>query len=245
MKSFRCILVAATLASGSVFAQSAAPAGASGFALAGHAARAPAHAAAVRALRAFAEQVDHGPALARGTARAMSRLARGGQAAPPGFPLAVRDVAALKQATIGWGFAVNDVRPANLLDGANLEAGAQPIGQWRYAIMVHGKPVGLVTMAETDDGWQAVSFGGAGLSADIDGLVQRYGGQPGLRMRYVRVPQASADFIEIKHDAAPARYVPLQAARASLHLEVSSRPVGAELVPGLREAVRQNMAITH
>lgn len=245
MKPLPYILLAAVLASGPAFAQPGMQAHADSFALAGQTATAPAHAAAVKALKAFARQTAAPSSMSHHLATPATRLSHGKTAPPAGFPLAIDSMASLKQARIGWGFAVNDVKPSKLLDGDSLEKAAQPIGQWRFAIMVHGEPVGLVTMARTEAGWQAVSFGGAGLSRDINNLVERYGKQPGTQLRYVRVPQATADFIELTRNATQPQYVPLQAARSSLHLDTAARRVGADLIPDLREAVKRNMAVTH
>lgn len=238
MKHLRYILLATALGSAAAFAQPGASAP-PGFAMPGMQAAGPAQAAAVRALRDFAAGLRQGEPL------------------PPGFPLAVNDGAQLARATIGWGFAVNDVEPADLKAGHGLAASAQPIGQWRYAIMLHGSPVGLLTLEHTAGGWEPVSFGGAGLGREIDALVARYGHAPGTRLRYVRVPQATADFIEVSQGTGPARYAPLRAARESLRANMPASAAGssssgatalldeAQLVPGLRQIVARTTAQLH
>lgn len=226
MKHLRYTLLAVALAGGPALAQHATTAQ-SGFVPASAPSTAPAHAAAVQALTAFAEDFSHRPGL------------------PPGFPLAVTTAADLAQARIGWGLAVYDVEPASLQSGVGLEAGARPIGQWRYEVLLRGRPVGLLTLADTGQGWQAVSFGGAGLGTELDALVTRYGAQAGTRLRYVRVPQATADFIEVKQGAAAARYAPLHAARSSLHLATPDLRDDTALMPALRDAVARNVAVMH
>jgi len=230
MKHLRYILLATVLASGSVYAQSSMVGAGPGFVMPGQAAAAPAQAAAAQALRNFIATVDVGQAL------------------PPGFPLDVAAPAALKQARIGWGFAVHDVQPDSLRAGTPLARAAQETGQWRYAVMVLGKPVGLLTMEYTGKEWRLVSIGGAGMSRDVQALVARYGNQRNVRLRYLRVPQATADFIEVSQGAAPARYAPLSAARESLGLRM--RPDAglldaAELMPGLRQAATRNLNVMY
>lgn len=230
MKLLRYTLLVAALAGGPAFAQQGTVVRTPAFALAGQAVITPAHAAAERALRTFLGSFHDGQAL------------------PPGFPLALHRLADLKQVKLGWGFAVNDVQPSSVRAHLGLEAGAQPIGQWRYAIMLRDQPVGLLTMEYTPGGWQLASIGGASLSADINALVTRYGAAPGARLRYVRVPQATADFIEVKQGVAPVRYAPLHAARASLHLTAAASENlldPADLEPRLREAVARNVAVMH
>lgn len=245
MKSIRWIPLVAAMACTSVFAQAATPAATRAFALPDHVDTTPAHAAAVQALEQFSARVQPSATSGLRQGRSLARMAPRDAAAMPGFPLAVDDVRALRDARIGWGFAVNDALPADLDAGTPLDAAARPTGQWRYAIMLHGKPVGLVTVVDTGDGWQAVSFGGAGLSAHIDQLVRKHADDPQAQLRYVRVPQASADFIEVRHPGAQAGYVPLQAARSSLHMDTATPRSGAQLLPTLREAARRNRAVSH
>lgn len=201
--------------------------------------------------RDFATPAGHAPSPVRAAAeRALQQwTARfGEQAAAPGFPLQVHKPGELGKLRLGWGFQVYDVQPASLAGGASLEDDAQPTGIWRYAILVQGRTVGLLTMARTAQGWQAVSIGGAGLGQDIAAAVAAFGAQPGTRLRYVRVPQATADFIEVKRGHAAARFAPLHAARASLHL---AAPAASRLLeerdlrPGLRQAVARNTALMH
>jgi hypothetical protein len=239
MKHLRYILLATALASGAAVGQQGTGTPETAFTLANPHLASPAHAAAVQALHDFTAGL------------------RPGQALPPGFPLAVHDDGQLRQAHIGWGFAVYDVEPASLRAAHGLASGAQPIGQWRYAIVLRGKPVGLLTLERTARGWEPVSFGGAGLGREIDALVARYGNQAGTRLRYVRVPQATADFIEVRQGTGAARYAPLRAARESLRASVpaaaSVSPVTgmpglldeAELVPGLRQLVARSTALMH
>lgn len=135
---------------------------------------------------------------------------------PPGFPLAVNDVGELRNVKAGWGFQVYDVDPAVLSSNLSLEVSARPTGIWRYAVTLHGRTVGLVTMARSARGWEVVSMGGSKLANDIDGVVGRYGMSAGTQLRYVRVPQATADFIQVKRGMEPAQFAPLQATRRML-----------------------------
>ncbi|HEX7369380.1 MAG TPA: hypothetical protein VF284_03755 [Rhodanobacteraceae bacterium] len=249
MKSFRYFLIAAVVASGPALAQSPASSNGPNFAMATQASinTAPGRADAVLALQAFTGAVQAGQAHAafasHGSHHNHVPLLR--RAMPAGFPLAVNDLADLQQARIGWGFAVYNIDPRSLLAGKNLDASARPTREWRYAILLQGKPVGLVTMLHTATGWKAVSFGGAGLSADLGTQLARYGRQSGAQLRFVRVPQAGADFIEVKRGTAIPSFVPLAAARASLHLDTASPRSGAELVSSLRQAVQASLAVTH
>lgn len=157
---------------------------------------APAQAAAERGVREF-------------TARFSTAAGR----LPPGFPLDVATPGELDNLRLGWGFQVYDVSAAALATALPMENLAQPTGIWRYEILSAGKPVGLASVAKTSKGWQLVSIGGTGLARDIHALAAAHAGQGAVQMRYVRVPQATADFIQIKRGTAQAQFAPLQAAR--------------------------------
>lgn len=225
MKNMGYIVLAAVLASGTTFAQTAVNAGGADFVMSTTAAQrvTPAQRAAVLGLRSFA-----------------TRFTGEAGTLPQGFPLDVHDVGELRHARIGWGFQIYDVTQAALMSGADMEAAAQPTGIWRYQIILHDRPVGLLTLAKTSHGWEVVSVGGAGLVNDIETVVGAYAGGTHTQFRYVRVPQATADFIQVKQGAAPARYAPLQAARGTLQVK-PGRTVDTGLLEGdaLQTQLRQ------
>ncbi|MEO7325648.1 MAG: hypothetical protein ABIW82_12535 [Dokdonella sp.] len=168
---------------------------------------------------------------------------------PQGFPFDVQDAGDMQGASIGYGFQVYDADPNSLMAGESLDASAHATGIWRFAVTVAGRPVGLLTMAEGAAGWEAVSMGGAGLVKEVDAVVYAQGSKPAAQLRYVRVPQATADFIEIKGAANGERFAPLQAARESLRLATGDKSAGsdglladAEVRSQLRDAVARNLA---
>lgn len=231
MKKMHCMALAMALAGGSAVAQTSAqlPATAGGpdFVMASARRASPAQAAAVRGLRDFA-----------------ARFAGDAGQLPKGFPLDVRDLGELRHAGLGWGFQVYDVSGAALMSGADLESAARPTGIWRYEVVLHDRPVGLLTLARTAHGWEVVSVGGAGLVEDIETVVAAQGsGVRAPQFRYVRVPQATADFIQVKRGAAAAQFAPLRAARGSLKVRASVAGTGGLLDGGeLQAQLRQLIA---
>jgi hypothetical protein len=187
----------------------------------------PARAGADRALRDFAAQWQ----------------AEAGTL-PQGFPFDVAEVADLAGAKVGYGFRVYEADPATLLAGSSLDASLRATGTWRFNVTLDGRPIGLMTLAEDADGWQAVSFGGAGLAKEIDAVVDARAGQA---LRYVRVNAATSDFIAVG-DGGKARYAPLRAARESLRLAAVGKHGGdglyadAELAAQLRDGVGRGLA---
>lgn len=252
MKPFRPVLIVALLVSGTAFAQSTMPARAPSMVMAGQAATAPGHAAAVLALQRFTDEVQARHALPSILAASSAVGARrgnrpGAATAVPvaGFPLAVHSLADLQQAQIGWGVAVYAANPRELLAGRSLAASTHPTGEWRYAITLQGRPIGMVTLVHAANDWQAVSFGGAELSRDMDALIRRYHGA-GVNLRYVQLPQAEASFMEIQQRGAQPAFATLGVAKSGVRIAAVPAPrAGAKLLPGLREAIRRNLATTH
>jgi len=162
---------------------------------------------------------------------------------PQGFPFDVADVADLADAKVGYGFRVYEADPAALLAGKRLDESLRATATWRFNVTLGGRPIGLMTVVEDAGGWQAVSFGGAGLAKEIDAVVDARAGAP---MRYVRVNQATADFIAVG-EGGKARYAPLRAARESLRLAASGKSGGdglyaeSELTAQLRDSVGRNL----
>lgn len=215
----------ALLAGMACTAQAAAPLAEADFAAPAARVETPARSSADAALRQFAAQF-------RGEAGTL----------PPGFPLQVGDVAELADTSLGYGFQVYDVDANSLAAGNSLSAAARATGTWRFAVLRQGRPIGLVTLVQEGKQWQAVSFGGAGLVQEMDAVIQAQA--RGSQLRYLRLPQATADFIEVRSGDKAARFAPLRAAREALLLKARGGDglmAEAELLPELRDAVARNV----
>lgn len=134
----------------------------------------------------------------------------------------VDDYRALRNATIGDGFETFLVDPHTLLSGKRLDRALYGSGEWRFVVMANGKGVGLITVARMNGKWQMVEAGASELANEVEAIAARYARQsPQARLRFVRSPQAVADFIEVSttNAATPTSepvYVPLTSARALL-----------------------------
>ncbi|PMS37081.1 hypothetical protein B0G57_11582 [Trinickia symbiotica] len=139
--------------------------------------------------------------------------------------MAVDDYARLRHASLGDGFEMNIVDPVALLAGQPLDACLRGTGQWRFLVIVAGKPVGLLTVERVGNEWKMVAAGASGLAVEVAGVEARYAGEtPRPRLRFIRSLQAVADFIEVTYPSPfgePVRrsYVPLASARAALYDE--------------------------
>jgi hypothetical protein len=136
--------------------------------------------------------------------------------------MAVRSYSELRHATLGDGFEVNLIDPAQLLAGEPIDACIHGTGQWRFIVLAEGKPVGLLTVTHMHDGWKRVEVGASELAKEVATVEARYARQtPAPGLRFVRSLQAVADFIEVSPapvsgQPVKAQYIPLRSARVSL-----------------------------
>lgn len=165
---------------------------------------------------------------------------------PEGFPFAVGDVGDLKRARIGYGYEEYLADPQALLAGASLHDAARASGTWRYVVTLDGRAVGLITLAQVEGRWQPVGFGAAQLAAEVDAVAAQQG-KRGASLRFVRVLQATSDFIEATGADQRVRYAPLAAARATLGASAAIKAPSDGLVEeadfsaGLRDAVARGL----
>lgn len=171
--------------------------------------------------------------------------------------LDIDDVRALRDATIGYGFEVHVVDPKRLLAGDTIDASLIRSGVWRFAILLADKPIGLMTVARIDGRWRMAEVGAAALAKDIADVVDGYAGdRPAPHMRFIRSPQAVADFIEIipaptRESASGPGYVPLLTASEIIDPAAASAPAATttkragrterEIIEALRTNIRRGM----
>jgi hypothetical protein len=166
----------------------------------------------------------------------------GKRSAPQGelpFGLSSSDLGA---ARVAYGFPVHTVDPAAMLAGQEpLSTLAKPNGQWRFVVAVRGKPVGLVTVESVNGQFEAVAYGAAELSRDIDALFARHGNPARSNLRFVRVHQSGSDLLEVAGTDGRLRFAPLQSARAALALQKDELLDESVLAAPLRAAARANI----
>ena len=171
------------------------------------------------------------------------------QGAPAEFPLDVADLRDLKDATIGYGFAVHTIDPPELLAGrSTMQAMAHHANQFRFVISLHDRAIGLATVEKNNGRYETVAYGGAGLARDLDAVAAVHGNADKSNLRLLRIYQARADLLEVTSSDGRAHYAPLHSARQSLLLSQPDK-VGqdglldeAEFIQVLRTAVKQNLA---
>lgn len=163
---------------------------------------------------------------------------------PEGFPFDVHDFSELKNAKLGLGFEVHTAHPQTLLAGGRpFEQMLMGTGIWNFVVLVGDHPVALLEMEKIQGKWQVNGAGGSQLAQDVYLSTQQNAGKNAFR--FVRIYQATADFLEVKDFEGKARFAPLKAARQSLRMSIkneASSVTDSEILPSLQQAVREHLA---
>lgn len=158
----------------------------------------------------------------------------------------------LEHATIGEGFETYFIDPKALLAGKLLGDSLYGSNEWRFIVMANGEGVGLITVAPVNGAWIMVEAGANALARETASVAARYEQQtPKPALRFVRSPQAVADFIEVrpagttdaKSKGIQPAYVPLMSARSTV-ADVAAPAAAlsdAQLDDALRQSVRRGM----
>lgn len=166
---------------------------------------------------------------------------------PNDFPFDVNDLSELKNAKLSFSFEVHTVQPQTLLAGGRpLEQMLTGTGIWNFVVSVNNAPIALLEMEKSYGKWVVNGVGGAKLAQDVQAAAQNHSAKDAFR--FVRIYQATADFMEVKDSDNRARYVPLIAARETLKMapapasNSASLALSADILPTLQNAVRGNIA---
>lgn len=157
------------------------------------------------------------------------------------------DFPGLNGASLQQGFQVYTVLPAALMTCSDLGAVTVPTEQWRFIVVSGGQPLGLLTVAQMEGHWQAVSMGGAGLATEMNRVMKTWPTEKGYNFRFVRLYQAMTDLVEISHvnDSQKLGYVPMTSARASLGIQGEFAPEvmlnDSQIITPLRDVVAKNI----
>ncbi|MCP4148662.1 MAG: hypothetical protein GY757_13025 [bacterium] len=154
----------------------------------------------------------------------------------------------LKHAVVDFGFLMHTINPEVLRNPGNkmLSSMVEPTPLWRFSVLSKGKAVGLITVTQVNGQWEAVGAGAAELAAEVHSVRKAWPATSGFDIRFVRVYQATADFMEVVHKDAVVGYVPMKAARVSLdmgqmELKTDNLLAESELMEPLREQAMRNM----
>lgn len=151
----------------------------------------------------------------------------------------------LDNAELRKGFRMFTAAPVQLMNSQGFTPAITPMEVWRFVLVNENRPTALLTVALVNGQWTAVSVGGAGLAAEVHAVMQKYPAEKGYSMRFVRIFQARADFIEITLTGKVLGFVPLTASRRAFGLEGKFDPGAllheSEILPQLKQRVDEGL----
>lgn len=149
----------------------------------------------------------------------------------------------LDEARLGSPFRVYTIDPEKIFgftSTMSLNEIISPTRLWFFPIISNDEIRTLLTIDLVDGEWRAVAIGSSGLAKQWASVVSVWPTSKGYKHTFVRVFQASADFVVVS-DPKEARMVPLESARISLKIERAKAYNPSEIIPALKKAVRDNI----
>jgi hypothetical protein len=152
-------------------------------------------------------------------------------------------------ATLGEGFQIFTVSPDNLLNNIqgsqDLNSMAVPTTLWRFLIKTLDKAAAIITVDLVNNQWTPVSIGASGMAAQLNSFLGAWPASQGYQYRWIRVYQATADFIELFQKDQTIGFVPLNSGRIALGLNPEFDPQdirsSKDILPLIEPLVRKNM----
>lgn len=128
--------------------------------------------------------------------------------------LGVADAEALRGATLGPGFQVHALGP--VAAGTGVEDALAPTGVWRFLILGRQGPLGLVTVARMGGRPRVVETGAAPLARILWAAAQRQAGSGARSLRFIRVPAAGEDLLQVERPQASSTFERLSAGTGTI-----------------------------
>ena len=111
-------------------------------------------------------------------------------------------------------------------------------------LFVNVVPAAMLTVAETNGEWHAVSIGGAGIARELYQVINRWPAGEGYNYRFIRIFQARSDFIEISRNGNVSGFVPLTSSRISFKMAGPFDPAvmmrNSEIFPQLKDIMSKH-----
>lgn len=133
-----------------------------------------------------------------------------------------------KAAHIHFGFQVFTIKPAALENDtmSTLHGMITPTDVYRFVVREHNNPIALLTVEKLEGKWVVTSIGAKGLSNEVTAISNNWSKMKGYNLRFVRVWEAKADFMEVSKKNDPVGFVPFESARIAMNL--SSTPASPD-----------------
>ena len=128
----------------------------------------------------------------------------------------------IDDAALGEGFQIFTVGTAVLVGDtatSDLSTNAYPLELWQFLVMSRSEARCILTVGRVKGKWTAVSIGATGLAMRLSGAMKAWPRSLGYQYRFIRLYQASSDFLELSGTAAVIGFLPLASAREALNLK--------------------------
>lgn len=157
-----------------------------------------------------------------------------------------RDAKEVEQATLGQSFQIYTITPDKILETDSSESMEEMISAtsiWLFPIVVKDEVRTLLTVGRIDTKWEAYEVGGSKLAKLLAVVQDKYPATEGYDLKFIRVFQASADFVLVSRPG-ESELVPLESARSSMKSAQGITLSPSDLLPRLQDAVRRNLTST-
>jgi len=149
----------------------------------------------------------------------------------------------MREAKLGKPFRVHTIVPDRLFaytPGMPVKDIVSPTPVWLFPVLSRGETRTLLTVDILHGQWRAVAIGSSGLARRWDSVMKLWPSSIGYKHTFVRVFQATADFVLVS-DMKESKLVPLESARVSLRLSKEKTYSPSETLIRLQKNVRRNL----
>ena len=160
----------------------------------------------------------------------------------------------ISEATLGDPFQLYTITPAKLLNAEEdtpVSTLISPTGQWLFPIVLGGKSRAILTVAQMEGEWQAVTMGKAGLAEEMEKLSNQWPKAKGYEPKVIAIYQAASYFFTIPEKDSE-NFTPLTfdgegfaGYRQKPGTEYSSTASFSSMLGPLKETVEENINLHH
>lgn len=151
----------------------------------------------------------------------------------------------VEKSVLGEPFRMFTIPPELILNYSGSDMAVEkmisPTPIWIFPVVADGKVRTFITVDLVGGEYQAVSIGSSSLAKEWASVVEKWPPSAGYKHTFVRIYQATSDFILLSQDGQAGGMVALQAARVSLGLGGGEIYNPAQILSALKNPVMENI----
>jgi len=150
----------------------------------------------------------------------------------------------LNRATLGEPFRIFTITTQDILsyDGqTQIGELITAIDIWYFPVMVEGRARTLLGVEKTGGVWKAASIGSSQLAEEWSRVQETYPTQLGFQKKFVRIYQATSDFVLLDQPQESSVLLPLRSAGIALGLEHRKPHSPKDVLMEMKETVLRNL----